>query len=258
MIRVVCHLQEHQVHSPAYILENVPLLGDSHSRVVASMHQVREWVGPAVLLDAASIGALAHRPRLWWTNLLPPEVLKVAYSHVVRPIGLTVDSILDAGRRSQAVGRDDAPPLAVVNKIGFPRAALPTLLSFPGSHAYRSGGSNLVWDERLQQLVEPNVDEQERAMGFVTGTTTVPEFSEATRRQLLGQVMDLNCLTWVVALGLAEQWRMRTTLVASYPLVSLQPTEMVQAAAGGVGPREGRWDFISQNPGLQKRHPWTS
>ncbi|CAM6088605.1 unnamed protein product [Calypogeia fissa] len=95
-------------------------------------------------------------------------------------------------------------------------------------------------------------------MGFVIGTIAIPEFSEATRRQLLGQVMDLNCLTWVVALGLVEQRRMRTTLVASYPLVSLQPTETVQAAAGGGGPSEGQWDFISQNPGLQKRHPWTS
>ncbi|CAM6082513.1 unnamed protein product [Calypogeia fissa] len=95
-------------------------------------------------------------------------------------------------------------------------------------------------------------------MGFVPGTTAVPEFSEATMCQLLGQVMDLNCLTWVVALGLAEQRRMHTTLVASHPLVSLQLTEMVQAAIGGGGPSEGQWDFILQNPGLQKRHPWTS
>jgi hypothetical protein len=68
------------VHSPAYILENVPLLGDAWSKVVASMHQVQQWLGPAVLLDAASVGSRAHCPRLWWTNLMPFEVLKMAYS----------------------------------------------------------------------------------------------------------------------------------------------------------------------------------
>jgi hypothetical protein len=69
---------------------------------------------------------------------------------VVRPEGLIVDDILDFGRRSQAVGWNDLPPLAVVNKIGLPRAALPTLVSYPASHAYRQGGSGLVWDEGLQ------------------------------------------------------------------------------------------------------------
>jgi hypothetical protein len=46
--------------------------------------------------------------------------------------------------------------------------ALPTFVSFPASHAYREGGPGLVWDTYLQQLVEPNVDERERAMGFLT------------------------------------------------------------------------------------------
>jgi len=150
MIRVIKHLQDNQVHPPAYILENVPLFGDARSRIVASMHQVRQWLGPAVLLDAPSVGSRAHHPRLWWTNLAPPEVLKAAYSRMVRPEGLIVDDILDFGRRSQAVGRNDLPPLAVVNKIGLPRAALPTLVSYPASHAYRQGGSGLVWDEGLQ------------------------------------------------------------------------------------------------------------
>jgi hypothetical protein len=199
MIQVICHLQDNQVHSPAYILKNVPLLGDARSRVVASMHQVQQWLGPAVLLDMASVGSRAHRPRLWWTNLMPPGVLKVAYSQVIRPEGLIMDDILDASRRSQVVECNDLPPLGVVNKVGSPWAALPTLVSFIASHAYRQGGSGLVWDERLHQLVEPNADEREHAMGFPTGTTAVPGFSEATRRQLLGQEIDLNCLSWILS-----------------------------------------------------------
>jgi hypothetical protein len=155
---------------------------------------------------------------------------------VIRPAGLIVDDILNAGRRSQAIERNDLPLLAVMNKVGSPRAALPTLVSFTTSHAYRQGGSGLVWDERLHQLVEPNADERERAMGFSTGTTTIPGFSESTRKQLLGQVINLNCLSWIISLGWAEQRQMRFDSVTPIPLVSLQPTGTVQAAAGGADP----------------------
>jgi len=82
--------------------------------------------------------------------------------------------------------------------------ALPTFVSFPASHAYREGGPRLVWDTCLQQLVEPNADERERAMGFLTEMTFIPSISKASRRQVLGQAMDLNCLTWIVSLGMAE------------------------------------------------------
>jgi hypothetical protein len=53
-------------------------------------------------------------------------------------------------------------------------------------------------------MVEPNTDERERAMGFSTGTTNVPGFSEHQRRFLLGHAMDVNCLTWIVSLVVAE------------------------------------------------------
>lgn len=193
--------------------------------------------------------------------MVPPEVLKAACSQVVQPTGLTVDNILDVGRKSQAAGRDDLPPLAVVNRIGLPRATLPTLLSFPGSHAYCPGGPGLVWDEESQQLVEPNANERECAMRFSTGTIAIPEFSKATRRQLLGQVMDLNCLTWVISLGLAEQRRIQAMSVTSHPLKCLLRTRRVQVAAGGGGVREGQphtFDYISHNPRGMKQHPWTS
>ncbi len=34
------HLQTHQARALAYILENVPLLGDTRSHVMASVHKV--------------------------------------------------------------------------------------------------------------------------------------------------------------------------------------------------------------------------
>ncbi len=76
MLQLLRHLQTHQVRAPADILKNVPLLGDIRSHVMASVHEIRSWIGQAVLLDAAKVRSRAHRPRLWWTNLLPREVLK--------------------------------------------------------------------------------------------------------------------------------------------------------------------------------------
>jgi len=134
--------------------------------------------------------------------------------------------------------------MAVVNQVGQPRMALPTFVSFPASHAYREGGLGLVWDTCLQQLVEPNVDEKERAMGFPTGMPFVPSIFEASRRQVLGQAMDLNCLTWIVSLGMVEQRQLRATFVIVTPFVSSLPTGTVEASTGG----EESYTF----------HPWNT
>ncbi|BBN14385.1 hypothetical protein Mp_6g11220 [Marchantia polymorpha subsp. ruderalis] len=233
MLRVLRHLQEQQTRSPAYILENVPLLGDTRAQLMASVHEVRAWIGSAVLLDAARVGSRAHRARLWWINLVPREILRHAYDSVHRDPTLTVDKILDVSRYSQVVRVADRSPMALVNHVGQPRMALPTLVSYPASHAYRDGGPGLLWDSVLHQLVEPNADERERAMGFLTGVTAASSVSEASRRQVLGQAMDLNCLTWIVSLGLAEQRRLRTDLVVVTPLISSLPTGTVVAMAGG-------------------------
>jgi hypothetical protein len=61
-----------------------------------------------------------------------------------------------------------------------------------------------VWDSIAQEMVEPNTDDKERAMGFPTGIINVPSISEQQRQFLLGQAMDLKCLTWVVSLVVAE------------------------------------------------------
>jgi site-specific DNA-cytosine methylase len=167
MLRVLCHLQTKHVRAPAYILKNVPLLGDIRSHVMASVHEIWSWIGPVVLLDAARVSSCAHRPRLWWTNLLPKEVLKRAYKTMSRSSHLIVDSILDIGRRFQVVKVVDRSPMVVVNQVGQPRMALPTFIGFPTSHAYREGGPGLIWDTCSQWLVEPNANERERAMGFL-------------------------------------------------------------------------------------------
>jgi hypothetical protein len=100
---VLRHLQTHQARVPTYIMENVPLLGDTRSHVMASVHEIRSWIGLVILLDVARVSSRAHCPQLWWTNLLPKEVLRRAYEIVPRSSHLIVDSILDIRRRSQVV-----------------------------------------------------------------------------------------------------------------------------------------------------------
>jgi len=72
--------------------------------------------------------------------------------------------------------------MVVVNRVGQPRMALPTFVSFLASHAYMEGGPRLVWNTCLQRLVEPKADEREHVMGFPTGVTSVPSISKASRR----------------------------------------------------------------------------
>jgi hypothetical protein len=45
--------------------------------------------------------------------------------------------------------------------------------------------------------------------------------------------MDLNCLTLIVNLGMAEQHRLKATSVVITPLVSSLPTIMIEASVGG-------------------------
>jgi hypothetical protein len=100
MLQLLRHFQTHQACAPVYILKNVPLLGDSRSHVMANVHEIRSWIGPVVLLDATRVGSRAHCPQLWWTNLLPREVLRRAYETMRQCFHLIVDSILDIGRHS--------------------------------------------------------------------------------------------------------------------------------------------------------------
>jgi hypothetical protein len=89
-----------------------------------------------------------------------------------------VSDILDPHRIPRHVYHDDQAPLAVVNRKGEPRRAFLTLVSFARSYAFKDNGPGLVWDSILQEMVESNADERQRAMGFPIGTTNVHGISE--------------------------------------------------------------------------------
>jgi hypothetical protein len=188
------YLQTSQRRPPDYIVENVPVVSSSRSRTLESMHRIHNILGVPVLIDAAAVGSRAHHPRLWWTNLTLAELLQSAVGRIKRS-DVYVSDILDPHREPRRVYHDDQAPLAVVNHKGEPWRALPTLVSFARSYAFKDNGSGLLWDSTTHDMVEPNADERERAMGFPTGTTNVPGLLEHQRRFLLGHAMDANCMT---------------------------------------------------------------
>jgi hypothetical protein len=202
------------------------------------MHKIHGILGVPVLIDVAAVGSRAHRPRFWWTNLAPAELLQSAIDHTRRP-NVYVSNILDLHRTPRRVYHDDQAPLVVVNHKGEPRRAFPTLVSFARSYAFKDNGPGLVWDSITQEMVEPNADKRERAMGFPTSTTNVNGISEQQRRFLLGQAMDLNYLTWVVSLVVVEQRRLASTLIGHmgfYKLRSaMEPPHLVTRPRKVVG-----------------------
>ena len=193
------------VHPFAYVLENVASNFDRRQHIRDDFIRIQHYIGTSVVIDAARHGARAHRLRAFWTNLLEANVLHAANQLVVRDLQANVDSILDTNHRAQICTRADRYPFYPANEVGRPINALPTLVSYPGSYAFRNGNPGMVLNTDNNQLEEPNANERERAMGFRTHTTSAPNVTEAQRRRLLGQAIDLRCLTFLLSLGLTHQ-----------------------------------------------------
>jgi hypothetical protein len=126
IFRVMRYLQTSQRRPPGYIVENVPVVNSSQSRTLENMHRIHNILGVPVLIDAAAVGSRAPR----------------------------------------RVYHDDQAPLVVVNRKGEPRRALPTLVSFARSYAFKDNGPGLVSDSTTQEMVEPNADERKKAWAF--------------------------------------------------------------------------------------------
>jgi hypothetical protein len=73
--------------------------------------------------------------------------LQSAVAQVTRSPNLCVQDILQQGRVASPVLHDDLSPHYVCNKRGAPLSALPTIVAFPQSHAFRPGRQGAVRDE---------------------------------------------------------------------------------------------------------------
>ncbi len=128
------------MHQCAYLLENVPLMGNSWSFILGGWQHIRAWIRESMLVDVVIIGSQAHQFWCLWINITPLEVIQRTYQFIPRSPTCLVDDILDHGCHSCVVCHDDQPPLVMVNKVGLPQVALLTFLNFPCSHAFRDGG----------------------------------------------------------------------------------------------------------------------
>jgi hypothetical protein len=59
----------------------------------------------------------------------------------------------------------------------------------------------MIWNSHSLRLEEPNVDEREWVMGFHIGVFGI---SKGVQKRILGQVINLNYLTWIFNLCLVK------------------------------------------------------
>ena len=87
---------------------------------------------------------------------------------------------------------------------------MPTLVSYPNSHAYRqreSGkpGEGQLWNKRTKKWEEPSINEREQMMGYAIDATKAAHVTILQRTMCLGQAMDANTMRWFGAFLFATQ-----------------------------------------------------
>lgn len=169
-----------------------------------------------------------------------------------QPPHLFVQDILDLHWCSYDGRCNDKLPYAVSNQVGELRRVFPIFVSFSKSYSFYGDGLGTVLDRSGAEYVieELAADERERAMGFPTGTTQLPNhfISKYQRRMLLGQAMDLNCLTLITAIALVEQHCLHT-LAPSAPSFSKLSVAMQNLPLS-------KTDFeVTRGGWQQRKHP---
>ena len=200
LVRLTNLLQAAQASSPAYIFENVYSGDDRRPAVRHDFQVVCQYLGHEFAFDAAQVGARAHRYRAYWTNLAPTVYLRAALSKIQRPGERTLDQICGTDRSPQPVLRPDRPPQYPCNIPGAARRALPTIVSYPGSYAFRNKGPGMIYDHQLQRLTEPTAEEKEQALGLPVHGTADSRLTPAARHVLLGRSMDVQAMEMILAL----------------------------------------------------------
>jgi hypothetical protein len=247
--RLLLALQSFSTAPVAYLLENAAMRHNfNHAREGELAYaELTNHLGQPVCLDAAQFNSRAHRLRNYWTNLASPGALLQATACWHRAPGLLVNDVLDPNCTAQVARRDDTAPFYPANRKGKPLSALPTIVAYPASHAYREGRVGMVWDAALTCFAEPNADERERALGYLTGSTAAPGLTPRQRHVLLGNCIDQNLLQALFALSRA---------VCQLAPIPSPPALMVVAPCcplGGEAQREQRATLLpAMQPAAQQ------
>ena len=211
IISILQRIHRHQACEPGYIFEMVDA-GDHASPAARwGFHQMELIAGGAagsgVRIDAAKLGSAAHRTRVFWTNMAPAAYIQERYNNVNRDAirnKLDASGALDRFRQVQLARVDDpaVPGYYRINIQGEPIKAFPTLVSTPGSYAFRfqapdQAGPGMVYDRNLREWQEPNAAERERIMGMEPGSTEGDNRTDLVRRQLIGSAVDVRAYAWL-------------------------------------------------------------
>ena len=213
MVKIVNFFQLEQHPRPLYLFENTwPGKPGQYPKVDKAAEVVEAFLGAPVLVDAAGAGSTAHRVRLFWTNWCRPEILQDAFPRDVKPY-TPLNKILQPQHVPTMPSRSSSYPFATHNKVGKTRVCMPTIVSFPKSHAYRQQangkpGEGQLWNKITKCYEEPTIEEKEQLMGYDIGSTCGGLATPQERSKRLGQAMDGNTMRWLGAFLYAEQKRL--------------------------------------------------
>ena len=160
-------------------------------------------------IDAADLGAAAHRVRLFWSNMMQPKLVQAALPKLLIPFP-PLCSILKAHHIPTRPGHSDRPPFATQNQLGGARLCMPTVVSYLGSRAFRpkengNPGEGEVFNTESNLWEELDAEEKEQLMGYTPGDTAAAGVSEADRAIRLGRALEGNTMLWLGAYLHASQ-----------------------------------------------------
>ena len=211
MLATIQRLQRPWGHEPGYIFEMVDASDHASPPARWGFQQMElisgGYAGSGIRLDAAKLGAAAHRTRVFWTNLARATDIQERYNQFDREQvwdRADAQDVLDNFRTVQLAAQDDpaVPGYYRVNVKGEPLQAFPTLVATPSSYAFRfqapdKPGPGMVYDRNVREWQEPNADERERIMGMLPGSTRGYNIPESERRRLIGSAIDVRAYTWL-------------------------------------------------------------
>jgi hypothetical protein len=217
-----------------YLLENIGMQYNHRSDTVRQDYQViNKVIGKPVSFDAARFGSYAHRFRNYWSNLCATHTTQAVIDSVQRPPNRFVNQVLDQGTEAQSPTCHVRNPYYPCDIPGECRQALPTVMSYKGSYAYRPGQAGSLIDRSVDPPIfrEPNAQERERIMGFEQDSTDAQGVSEDDRCAAIGSAIDLRALRSLLSIATQLQKYLSASLfVADVPElggkeIDLQPDQ---------------------------------
>ena len=204
MVKIINILQRVQIVPPIYCVENTwPGPSGRKEGVDKTADLIQAFIGAPVIIDAAGVGSAAHRVRHYWTNFCETSLLQSAFPRDITPFPSLTD-ILDPDHVASEPLVASTWPFVGHNIVGKPRFCLPTIVTYPGSFAFRRRangrpGEGQLWDKVSHNWIEPTLREKEQLMGYNIDDTKGGLATDAERASRLGQAMDGNTLRWMGA-----------------------------------------------------------